>query len=178
MTTTSRRLSTERVSLRIRLATDPHAIPCMVIGWRLGLGPLLGRRLCLVTASADGEHLERRVLPYVFAGGDLFVPAVGNDVWAAAASHRPQVMAQAHPGPLSTRARLVTDEEHTRLKALLPSVAPDLATLSNEDWWVLQPTGDPAPPPVLPDLNWAWSMVAIATVATRRLVQRRGSAGS
>ena len=158
--------------IRTRLGGDPRLLPFFVAGWRLGLGPLLGRPFCLVTASSDPDRIERVALPYVFASGDLFVPAIGDVRWTAAARAKPQVMVQAHPGPLSTRARPLDATEVRSLIDELHGNDPELARLDDVDWWVLSPTGDPAPPPALPDLNWVLPVVGLAVVVLRRF---RGS---
>jgi len=159
-------------STRIQVASSRHALPFVVLGWRLGLGPLLGHPLCLVTASADGEQLVRAALPYVFTAGGIYVPAIGSAPWAEAARVRSQVMVQAHPGPLSTRARPASDEEIHALGELL---APDLRSLDGARWWILEPTGDPAPAPALPDLNWVWAVVGLAGYALWRSLRRTAS---
>lgn len=160
------------MSRRIRLASDGRALPLLVLGWRLGLGPLLGRPLCLITASADGERLERAALPYVFTADGIYVPAIGDSAWITAARVRPQVAAQAHPGPLSTRARAASDDEVHNLARLLP---PDLESVATGEWWVLEPTGDPAPSPALPDLNWVWAVAGLALYGLWRTLRRASS---
>jgi MYXO-CTERM domain-containing protein len=157
------------MSRRIRLSSEGRALPLLVLAWRLGLGPFLGRSLCLVTASADGEQLERAALPYVFTADGLYVPAIGDLAWINAARVRPQVAAQAHPGPLSTRARPASEEEVRGLVQLLP---PDLESLAADEWWVLEPTGDPAPPPALPDLNWVWAVAGMVLYGLWRTLRR------
>lgn len=156
------------MTFRIRLAGSSRLLPWLVLGWRLGLGPLLGRPWCLITASTDGETLVRAAVPYVFAAGDILVPVVGDPSWTTAAAAKPQVTVQAAPGPLATRARPVTNEERSRLLTILPETAPDLDALRYHDWWILQPTGDPGPPPALPDLPWVWIVLAGFVVLLRR----------
>lgn len=160
------------MSFRIAVARSSLATPLVTLAWRLGLGPLLGRPLCLVTAAGDGELLHRQVLPYAFVAGDFIVPVIGDPTWATAAARRPQVTVQAHPGPLATRARPLSAGEHDRLGDLLAS-APDLAQLVEGEWRVLEPTGDPGPSPALPDLNWVWAVILVGALGTRRCRRRR-----
>ena len=163
------------MSLRLRFARAHGALPLLVLGWRLGLGPLLGRPLCLITASPDGEHLERAALPYVFVAGDIYIPAIGDPAWAQAAARRPQVSVQAHPGPLSTRAGLASEAELTGLATRLPAWGVELTKQPSTQWWVLRPTGDPGPSPALPDLNWVWVALG-AGYAFARSIRRRVAA--
>jgi hypothetical protein len=159
------------VSLRIAIARSPYATPLLTLGWRLGLGPILGRRLCLITAAGDGDVVHRQVLPYIFIAGDFVVPSIGNPSWAEAAARRPQVTVQAHPGPLATRARPLTDDEQRRLGDLVAASAPDLSVVPHGVWRVLEPTGDPGPSPALADLNWLWVVAVAGLVVWRRLRQ-------
>jgi MYXO-CTERM domain-containing protein len=159
------------MSVRLRVAQSPRAVPLLTLGWRLGLGPLLGRTLCLITASADGTQLVRAAVPYVFVAGSLYVPVVGDPAWTAAATRKPQVTVQAHPGPLATRARPAPPDEIAGIADRI-GASPGVARLGAVPWWVLEPTGDPGPPPALPDLAWVWFAIAAAALARRRLVQR------
>ncbi len=160
--------------IRTWLGGDQRLLPLFVIGWRLGLGPFLGRRLCLVTASSgESDNVERVLLPYVFASGDLHVPAIGDTGWTTAARRKPQVMVQAHPGPLSTRARPLNATDARSLIESLRGNDPELAALDDVEWWVLSPTGDPAPSPALPDLNWVLPVAGLALLVLRRF--RRSS---
>ena len=160
------------MSLRLRLARSTWALPLLITGWRLGLGPILGRPLCLITASGDGDRIVRAALPYVFVTGSLYVPVVGDPTWTAAALRKPQVTVQAHPGPLATRARPAGRDEMAGIVDRV-AAAPDMAQLGAVPWWVLEPTGDPAPAPALPDLVWVWPALGALAVAIRRL-RRRG----
>ncbi len=161
------------MSLRISIARSSSATPLLTIAWRLGLGPLVGRPLCLVTAAANGDTVHRQVLPYVFVAGDFLVPIVGDPSWAESAARRPQVTVQAHPGPLATRARVLTDDERGRLETLLATTSPDLRGIPPDAWRVLEPTGDPGPPPALADLNWVWAVAVVGTLLFRSLRRRK-----
>jgi hypothetical protein len=155
------------MTLRLRLARSARAVPLLTLGWRLGLGPILGRPLCLITATGEGDRLIRTALPYVFVAGSLYIPVLGDPAWTEAARIKPQVTVQAHPGPLASRARPATSEEMATIADRI-AAAPDLARSGNDSWWVLEPTGDPAPPPALPDLAWVWPVVGALAVAARR----------
>jgi hypothetical protein len=76
------------------------------------------------------------------------------------------VTVQAHPGPLATRARPAPSDEVAGIAERI-GASPDLARLGDVTWWVLEPTGDPAPPPALPDLGWIWAALGAVAVALR-----------
>lgn len=120
-----------------------------VLAWRLGLGWLVGRRWALVTTTSSEGGLRRTVVPYLFGDGSIYLPGAG--AYAADLGHTPRALVQAAPGPLGVRYRPPTPDE----EAALPS----------GDWIVLEPTADPVPEMVPPDLVWLWPLLAALDVA-------------
>ncbi len=135
--------------------TAPHIpVPAelVLLGYRLGLGWLIGRRLLvLTTGTAGGEQLTRTVLPFTWHRGVLSVECDGTEPWVAELTRRPIAMAQAAPGLLAVTS---------------------VRTPSGFD---LAPTGQPSPPPVMPDLNWVWLLPVLALVVRRRLRRNRSN---
>lgn len=111
-----------------------------VLAWRLGLGWLLGRRWVLLTTQQPGDELRRAISEYRFYDGNFYLES-----WPDAAATR--AMLQAHPGPLGVRMRPATDRERTVL---------------GDGVIVLEPTGEPVPALVEPDLLWVWGLLAAA----------------
>lgn len=125
----------------------------VLLAYRLGLGWLLGRhRLVLTTGTIGGEQLTRTVLPFSWNCGVLSVRCDGDEPWATELSRRPVAMAQAAPGLLA------------------------VTSLRTPEGFDLAPTGQPSPPPVMPDLNWVWLVLVVVLVAVRR-ARSAGAAG-
>lgn len=125
-----------------------------VLGWRLGLGWLLGRRWILLTTQRAGESPRRTISEYRFYDGNFYV---GPGDLGAEFAPPTRAMLQAHPGPLGVRSRGATERETSVLGAGVI---------------VFEPTGEPVPPLVEPDLVWLWAAVPLA-VAALGLVARR-----
>jgi len=134
-------------------------VPAAVLGWRLGLGWLLGRNALLLTTQDRSGTVRRSLVKYRFYAGNLYVTDDGSS-WAADLEHVPRATAQAHPGPLGVRRREPSPGERR--------------VLGDGRWLVLEPTGEPVPPAIEPDLAWMWApaavLVAVAVLAARRRV--------
>ena len=126
-----------------------------VIGWRLGLGWLLGRRRLLLTTQDRSGAIRRSLVPYRFYAGNLYVPA--REPWEADLEAVPRATAQAHPGPLAVHRRQASYAERR--------------VLGEGRWIVLEPTGEPVPMGVEPDLLWVWLLAVVAGVVWRTLAR-------
>jgi hypothetical protein len=114
--------------------------------YRFGLGWLVGRRwLLMVTNDAAGAGTRTSVHRYRLEDGAVVVPSRPAP-WLEDLAAKPVATIHAHPGPLAVAAELGTDEV------------------------VFSPTGRPAPPPIVPDLNWVIPVVVVAFLALRALV--------
>lgn len=122
----------------------------IVLSFRFGLSWLVGRRLLVLTTTerADGGW-RRTALPFRWSGGELHLTHREGAHWFADLAARPVAMAQAAPGPLAVRAR------------------------RQGDGVALVATGQPAPPPVVPDLYWVGPAVFALWLALRTARRRR-----
>jgi MYXO-CTERM domain-containing protein len=110
----------------------------------------------LLTTQDRAGTLRRSLLSYRFYAGNLYLVDDGLP-WAADLGVSPRATAQAHPGPLAVRRRPPTPEE--------------AVVLGEGRWLVLEPTGEPVPPAVEPDLVGMWGLLAVALVLA--FVRRR-----
>lgn len=120
-----------------------------VLGWRLGLGWLLGRRRVLLTTQDRTGSVRRSLVRYRFYAGNLYLPTDAA-AWETDLGDVPRATAQAHPGPLGVRCRQPTTAEQR--------------SLGGGRWIVLEPTGEPVPPGVEPDLTWVLVLAALVAV--------------
>jgi len=162
--------------------------------WRLGLGPLLGRFLVLITHTGRKSGLPRRTLAelHVIDSRKYAPCAFGRRAqWYRNIEADPLVTIQTSAGAESARAVRVTDDQE--LLALFDLDQPlnramlegYLATLGIEPtpedilakkdriYWIrFDPTDEPTPPPLEADLVWLWP-VALGTVLIGWLLARR-----
>ncbi|MBT8213138.1 MAG: hypothetical protein KJN71_08330 [Acidimicrobiia bacterium] len=130
----------------------------LIFSWRLGLGWLVGRWFVLLTTTtSDGER--RSVLPYVFAGGTVYVPVTNDAPWVGDVAAKPQALVQAAPGPRAVRARRVEDP------AELEAARQALGT--SGELMALDGSGDRSPMMTGPDLAWIWPVAALVWWLTR-----------
>jgi len=138
-----------------------------VLAWRLGLGPLLGRRVLLLTTRDGSEGRRRTVLPYRSAGGTIYLLARDPDTgWRRDLAARPDATIQAAPGPRGVTARAVTAPAEASGAAGLFARRPPA------DLIALEPTGRPTPPMTPPGLVWLWPALA-ALLALRAVIRGR-----
>lgn len=111
----------------------------VLVGHRLGLGWLLGRRFVVITTGGVGAApVLHSVARFSWDRGEIVVPITDpGAAWLAELDSKPVAMIQAAPGPLASRA-----ERHDG------SVR-------------FRPTGQPAPLPVDSDLLWVLPSLAV-----------------
>lgn len=154
-----------------------------LILWRLGLGPLLGRGMLLITHTGRVSGLPRRTMvEYHVMDGTRYAPcAFGPRAqWYRNIQADPLVTVQDAYGTHAMRARRVTDpEELLAIYALMqgrnpvmlgwylrslgiPNTAQDVLQARDRVYFVaFEPTDAPTPPPLEADLQWAWVIVVI-----------------
>jgi hypothetical protein len=135
-----------------------RSVDFAIFGWRLGLGWLLGRRHVLLTTQDRVGNLRRSVVRYRFLAGNLYVIDDASP-WVLDLDQVPRATAQAHPGPLAVRRR--------------PPTAVEMGVLGRGHWIVLEPTGEPVPPGIEPDLIWTWGAIAVAAALAGAAGRRR-----
>lgn len=161
--------------------------------WRLGLGPLLGRSILILTTTGRRSGRSRRTaLEYSIVGGRTYL-ASGWGLqpdWCKNILADPRVTVQSSVGPVRGRAvRVVADDETLALyhaaRGKSPVWSEYLAALGIEDTpedylakkdrvvaWRVDPTDEPTPPPLPADLVWLWLAVgfglALVTTGTPR----------
>lgn len=128
-----------------------------VLAWRLGLGWLFGRKWVLITTTTASGSIRRTATVHVLGDGNLYVPAEGDH--ADDLRQTPRALAQAAPGPLGVRPRQPTPAE--------------VAALPDGRWLVLEPTADPVPEIVPPDLVWLVPVGGAALLAASFALGRR-----
>lgn len=164
-----------------------------VVAWRLGLGWLVGRRYLLLTTSDRTDGVRRVLLPYQFAGGNLYViSASGDEPWFHDLRTTPRATIQAAPGPRSVVAHridtpddvrevydLYARRDPTRLRSSLSAAGfPEdreaaAAGGGRLHWLVFQPTGSPTPPMQPPDLAWLFPIGVLGAAIWRLIARRR-----
>lgn len=114
------------------------------VGYRLGLGWLVGRRIAVLTTTAADKETEHAAVPIQWRGGEILVPVPNAAAsWVANLEARPVAMVQAAPGPLSSVA-----ERRNGVVAF-------------------RPTGQPAPFPIDTDLIWVIPALLLAVVLAK-----------
>ncbi|GAB4573217.1 MAG: hypothetical protein Kow0077_14970 [Anaerolineae bacterium] len=163
--------------------------------WRMGLGPLLGHYLLVLTHTGRKSGLPRRTMvEYHRMDRTLYVPvAFGPRAqWYQNVLADPYVTVQTAAGTLGMTARRVTDpEELLAVYALLrqrnpvmlgwyleslgiPDTAEDVLRHKDSVYFVaLEETDHPTPPPLEEDLVWVWGVLAMLLAGWRALRRRK-----
>jgi deazaflavin-dependent oxidoreductase (nitroreductase family) len=163
--------------------------------WRLGLGPLLGQIMILITHTGRKSGLPRRTMAeyYRLDGRKYAVAAFGRRAqWCLNLLADPRVTIQTSDGAQSARAVRVLDEREledvVRLfmrhdppltKWYLNSldIQEDLSDLAakKERTYIFRfdPSQEPTPPALPADLAWVWSVAAAGLLLVWGLRRRR-----
>ena len=152
-----------------------------ILAWRLGLGPLLGRGVLILTAAGRKSGLPRHTpLGYSRVNGRKFVFSLrgpGTD-WYRNMTANPHVTVQTAEGSEPALARRVTDDEEIwsayeflgRLPVMKQWAASFGVELSREslvahkaDFILVtfDPTTEATPPPVRADLKWVLPVLGV-----------------
>ena len=162
--------------------------------WRLGLGPLMGHHMMLITHTGRKSGQPRRTMTEMYEiDGRKYAPSgFGRRAqWYRNIEVDPRVTIQTAVGVESMRAeRVVEDEElltilegvqgrsqamynlHLDSLEIEPTTEDILAKKGRIYWLRFDPTDESTPPPLPADLVWLWPvsvvMVLLALVLARR----------
>ncbi|MGC9358435.1 MAG: nitroreductase family deazaflavin-dependent oxidoreductase [Anaerolineae bacterium] len=154
-----------------------------ILGWRLGLGRILGHEFVLITTWGRRSGKPRRaVTEYHTLRGKIYVPSAygAKADWYRNLAQDPHVTVQTWQGPESLVAHRVTDDEELRavyhlfrrtnrpmMDWYLSSLGidpedPDDYVAKKDRVYIVRfdPTGEETPPPLEADLVWVWPVVA------------------
>lgn len=168
-----------------------------VLLWRLGLGPLLGRTIMLMTTTGRKSGQPRRTpIEYnVYNGRKYVLSGWGENAdWYKNMLADPHVTIQTASGAESVIARRVTDQaelndaynavENSRtiqglLDMLNVSVTREQFVQETDKFYVVtfDPTDEQTPPPLKADLAWVWSAIGnivVGLVIARIIRRKRG----
>jgi deazaflavin-dependent oxidoreductase (nitroreductase family) len=162
--------------------------------WRLGLGPLIGVKIMILTTTGRKSGLPRHTaIEYNMHRGRKYVMAGwgGESDWYRNIRADPLVTIQTAGGVERVRARRVVDDAELAdaydfiedspvmqrwVELLGMDVDRDRFITEKERFFLVtfDLTDDPTPPPLEADLRWAWVpvglMVALGWLAGRRVV--------
>ena len=170
-----------------------------VLLWRLGLGPLVGRPLALLTVTGRSSGLPRRtpVHPHV-VGGNAYVwcPYGGRSQWYRNMVANPVVTVQSRRGTQVMRAVAIEDDDEALevisdlrrfdvpflrryLEAEGIADTPEDIARNRQRLHIrrLVSTPEEGPPALEADLAWVW-LVPVVVAATRRRCRRRARAAA
>jgi deazaflavin-dependent oxidoreductase (nitroreductase family) len=153
--------------------------------YRLGLGPLIGRLVMIMSTTGRRSGLTRRTaLEYHICGGLIYVMSGygARPDWYQNMLADPRVTLQIGGEVRHARGRRVSDElelhaaydcfEHSPgLRAMARLLGVELTResfLANRERFYLvtfDPTDEPTPPPLPADLRWVWLVVLTLTAA-------------
>jgi deazaflavin-dependent oxidoreductase (nitroreductase family) len=159
--------------------------------WRLGLAPLLGQVLMLITTWGRKSGMPRRTMvEYHALRGTKYAPSAfgARSDWYQNIQADPHVTVQTSDGVEHMLARRVTDDDELRrvyelfmrrdpviLRWYLDTLAieadpADLVAKKERIYWLrFDPTIEPTPPPLEADLAWVWLIAGAALVGLLRL---------
>jgi deazaflavin-dependent oxidoreductase (nitroreductase family) len=158
-----------------------------MITYRLGLGPIVGRVLMILSTTGRKSGLPRRaMIEYHRLDGKKYIAAgFGPETqWYKNIQSDPRVTVQSADGAESMRAIRVTEDDELLAVVNLFRQADSAAAIN---WFLgtlgiepgdddilakkdrlhllrLDPTDEPAPPPMEADLVWLWPVAAVILV--------------
>jgi deazaflavin-dependent oxidoreductase (nitroreductase family) len=163
--------------------------------WRLGLGPVMGHHMMLITQTGRKSGLPRRTMTELYQiNGRKYAPSgFGRRAqWYRNIEADPRVTIQTAEGVESMRAvRVVEDEEllailegiRGRSQAMyqlyLSTLEIDHTTedvLAKKDriyWLRFDPTDEATPPPLPADLVWLWPAIVVVVVLAWMLAKKK-----
>lgn len=163
--------------------------------WRLGLGPVVGRLIMVITTTGNKSKLPRRNMAeyYTLNGKKYTVCAYGpKAAWYKNIQADPRVTVQTAAGTESMRAVRVTDDAELhqiielfeQRNALLTGwylesldIQPDKSDLllKKDRLYLLRfdPTGEPTPPGLEADLKWVWGVIGLIALLLGSLLRMR-----
>jgi deazaflavin-dependent oxidoreductase (nitroreductase family) len=154
--------------------------------WRLGLAPIIGRNMVLITHTGRKTGLPRHTMTELhLINGKKYAPSGfgRRSQWYRNIEADPRVTIQTAAGTESMRAARVTGDEE--LLSVIDLTNPlnramqemFLATIDVEPtpedilakkdriyWLRFDPTDEPTPPPLPADLLWLWPVALIVVI--------------
>ena len=162
--------------------------------WRLGLAPVIGHHMLLITHTGRKSGLPRRTMTELYKlEGNIYAPCAFGEraQWYKNIVADPRVTVQTAHGTQSSLASRVTNGNEilkllesvgTRSKMILDSyldlldIKPDpedIVAKKERIYWIrFDPTDEPTPPSLNADLVWIWPVAAVglfAFVLSRRI---------
>jgi deazaflavin-dependent oxidoreductase (nitroreductase family) len=163
--------------------------------WRLGLGPLMGHHMVLITQTGRKSGLPRRTMTELYQiNGRKYAPSgFGRRAqWYRNIEADPRVTIQTAAGAESMLAqRVVEDDEllsimegikrrsqgmyklHLASLEIEPTTEDILAKKERIYWVRFDPTDEVTPPPLAADLVWLWPVGVAAVVLAWMLARRK-----
>ncbi len=154
--------------------------------WRMGLGPIVGRLIMVITTTGNKSKLPRHNMAeyYTLEGRKYTVCAYGEKAaWYKNIKADPRVTVQTAGGAQNMRAVRVTDDQElnqvvdlfmrrnavltTRYLESLGIKADRSDMLAKKDRLYLlrfDPTTEPTPPGLEADLKWVWPVIGLAAL--------------
>jgi len=154
--------------------------------WRLGLAPIIGHHMMLISHTGRKSGLPRRTMTESYRLDDRsYAPcAFGEQAqWYKNIAADPRVTIQTADGALSAIASRVTDGDELvalfelirqRSSSMLElyldflDISPEpediIAKKDRIYWFRFDPTVEPTPPPLEADLVWIWPVTLLATL--------------
>jgi len=165
-----------------------------VIWWRMGLGPLLWRRMLLLTTWGRKSRLPRHtMLSYTLHGGKAFLISGwgARSDWYQNTATDSSTTVQMGRSPYSAIARRVVNVEEfatvmqimlrtggdSHFKPWLKSLdieydLEDFVTKRDRIFLIaLDPSDQPGPPAMASDLTWLWAVILAGVVVVGLIVQ-------
>lgn len=161
--------------------------------WRLGLAPVIGHHMMLITHTGRKSGLPRRTMTECYRlDGRKYAPcAFGPKAqWYKNIAADPRVTIQTADGAESALAVRVTGDDEIvalfdavgrRAKPMLDAYLAFLEMENNPEdiiakkdrvyWFRFDPTDEITPPPLAEDLRWLWPLSLVFLVAALLLIR-------
>ncbi|MCC7354365.1 MAG: nitroreductase family deazaflavin-dependent oxidoreductase [Anaerolineae bacterium] len=185
MSSSFQQKATGAMTYPARQTLDRLLFKSPLIWWRMGLGPLLGRTMLVLTTWGRKSGLPRyTVLSYTVVNGKVYVGSGWGSRadWYRNIQANPRITVQIGKRTYSAFARRVEDVDEFRavMQRLLETggdshfrswlrsldIAYDLNDLVAKRDRVhqvaLDPTDEPGPPPLEADLTWVWGVMLVS----------------
>jgi deazaflavin-dependent oxidoreductase (nitroreductase family) len=164
--------------------------------WRLGLGPIIGHQMVLISHTGRKSGLTRRTMTELHVvNGKKYAPSGfgRRSQWYRNIEADPRVTIQTASGAESVIASRVTDDDEllslmdlgdpinlVMLRSFLDSLEiepteEDILAKKDRIYYLrFDPTDEPTPPPLPADLVWLWPAALFALFTAWLLTRNRG----
>ncbi len=164
-----------------------------ILLYRMGLGPVIGRKIMILTTTGRKSGLPRRTaIEYNVHNGRKFIMAGwgGQSDWYKNLAADPRVTIQTADGAESAIAHRLTEDEElidayrfvennpamqVWMKLLNAEITREQFLAQRDQFYLVRfdPTAEPTPPPVAADLAWVWLVVGGGLLALALSLGRR-----